>query len=160
MNNINNYHFPQSAKVYEMLTYFRLASCLRLWFQSVCPLMPSLSAYPLTWVSLAFDLGHLFTLLQQSAAAAPYLGRGVAPFSRSWAVQLLLLSNPKRWCCKSAALNMPANLENSAVATGLGKFSFHSNPKERQCKECSNYHTIVLISHASKVMLKILQTRL
>ena len=55
---------------------------------------------------------------------------------------------------------MPANLENSAVASGLEKVSFHSNPKERQCKECSNYHTIALISHASKVMLKILQARL
>ena len=55
---------------------------------------------------------------------------------------------------------MPANLENSAVATGLEKVSFHSNPKEGQVKECSNYHTIVLISHVSKVMLKILQARL
>ena len=55
---------------------------------------------------------------------------------------------------------MPTNLENSAVATGLEKVSFHSNPKERQCKECSNYRTIALISHASKVMLKILQVRL
>ena len=55
---------------------------------------------------------------------------------------------------------MPANLENLAVATGLEKVSFHSNPKERQCKECSNYHTIALILHASKVMLKILQARL
>ena len=54
---------------------------------------------------------------------------------------------------------MPANLENSAVATGLEKVSFHSNPKEGNAKECSNYHTIVLISHASKVMLKILQAR-
>ena len=55
---------------------------------------------------------------------------------------------------------MPANLENSAVATGLEKVSFHSNPKKGNAKECSNYHTIVLISHASKVMLKILQTGL
>ena len=55
---------------------------------------------------------------------------------------------------------MPANLGNSAVATGLEKVSFHSNPKERQCKECSNYRTIAFISHASKVMLKILQARL
>ena len=54
---------------------------------------------------------------------------------------------------------MPANLENSAVATGLEKVSFHSNPKERQCKECSNYLTIALISHASKVMFKILQAK-
>ena len=35
---------------------------------------------------------------------------------------------------KSVAVNMPANLENSAVATGLEKVSFHSNPKERQCQ--------------------------
>ena len=55
---------------------------------------------------------------------------------------------------------MPGNLENSAVATGLEKVSFHSSPKERQCKECSNYCTIALISHASKVMLKIFQARL
>ena len=55
---------------------------------------------------------------------------------------------------------MPANLENSAVATGLENFSSHSNPKERQCKESSNYPMIALISHASKVMLKILQPRL
>ena len=50
---------------------------------------------------------------------------------------------------------MPANLENSAVATGLEKVSFHSNPPK-----CSNYCTIALILHASKVMLKILQARL
>ena len=55
---------------------------------------------------------------------------------------------------------MPANLENSAVATGLENISCHSNPKERQCQTISNYHTIALISHASKVMLKILQARL
>ena len=55
---------------------------------------------------------------------------------------------------------MPANLENSAVATGLEKVSFHSNPKESNAKECSNYRTIALISHASKVMLKILQASL
>ena len=56
---------------------------------------------------------------------------------------------------------MPANLENSAVATGLEKDSFNSNPKERQnAKEYSKYHTIALISQTSKVMLKILQARL
>ena len=58
---------------------------------------------------------------------------------------------------------MPANLENSAVDTGLEKASFHTNPKENpnpSARECSNYHTIALNSHASKVMLKILQARL
>ena len=46
------------------------------------------------------------------------------------------------------------------MATGLEKVSFHSNPKERQSQKCLNYSTIALISHASKVMLKILQARL
>ena len=55
---------------------------------------------------------------------------------------------------------MPANLENSAVATGLEKVSFHSYPKKGNARECSNYRTIALISHASKVMLRILQARL
>ena len=55
---------------------------------------------------------------------------------------------------------MPANLGNSAVATGLEKVSFHSNPKEGNAKECANYRTIALTSHASKVILKILQARL
>ena len=55
---------------------------------------------------------------------------------------------------------MPANFENSAVATGLEKVSFIPIPKKGNAKECSNYHTIALISHASKVMLKILQVRL
>ena len=54
---------------------------------------------------------------------------------------------------------MLANLENSAVATGLEKVSFPI-PKKGNAKECSNYCTVALISHASKVMLKILQARL
>ena len=55
---------------------------------------------------------------------------------------------------------MPANLENSAVATGLEKVSFHSNPEKGNAKECSNYFIIALISHASREMLNILQARL
>ena len=50
-------------------------------------------------------------------------------WNSSWAI-----SNPKKWCCESAVLNMPENLENSVVATGLEKVSFHSSPKERQCQ--------------------------
>ena len=52
------------------------------------------------------------------------------------------------------------HLENIAVATGLEKVSFHSNPKERQFQRMLKLHTIVVISHTSKVMLKILQARL
>ena len=60
----------------------------------------------------------------------------------------------------SAALNRPANLENSAVATGLEKVNFIPIPKKDNAKECSNYRTTALSSHACKVMLKILQARL
>ena len=59
---------------------------------------------------------------------------------------------------KDDAVKVPANLENSAVATVLEKVSFHSIPKEWQCH--SNCHKIALISYASKVMLQILQARL
>ena len=69
------------------------------------------------------------------------------------------MSNPKRWCCASAALNMPVNLQNSAVATGLESI-FTPFPKQGNAKDYSNYHIIAFISHASKVMLKILQASL
>ena len=55
---------------------------------------------------------------------------------------------------------MPANLGNSAVAQGWKRSAFIPVPEKANAKECSNYGTIVLISHASKIMLKILQARL
>ena len=55
---------------------------------------------------------------------------------------------------------MPANLENSAVATDWKRSVFILIPKKENAKECSNYYTIALISQASKVMLEILQARL
>ena len=55
---------------------------------------------------------------------------------------------------------MPANLENSAVATGPERSVFIPIPKKGNDKEFSNYHTIALISQANKVMLKVLQARL
>ena len=58
-------------------------------------------------------------------------------------------------CC----IQYASKFGNSAVATRLEKDNFHSNPKKSKAKECSNYRTIALISHASKVMLKILQAR-
>ena len=54
---------------------------------------------------------------------------------------------------------MPANLENSSVVTGLENVSFIPISKKGNAEECSNYHTITLMSHTSKVMLKILQGR-
>ena len=53
----------------------------------------------------------------------------LSTYISSWAI-----SNPERWGCESATLNLPENLENWTVATGLEKVSFHSNPKERQCQ--------------------------
>ena len=76
-------------------------------------------------------------------------------WNSSWAI-----SNPESWCCESAALNMPANLEKSAVATDWKSLVFISIPKKGNANEHSNYLTIALISHASKVMLKILKARL
>ena len=72
-------------------------------------------------------------------------------------VELLqILKDDAVMCCTQYA----SQFETSAVATGLEKVSFHSNPKERQCQRMLNYHIIALISHASKVMLKILHARL
>ena len=55
---------------------------------------------------------------------------------------------------------MSGNLENSAVATGLKRSVFISIPKKGKVKQCSNYHMTAFISHAGKVMLKILQAKL
>ena len=74
----------------------------------------------------------------------------------SWAI-----SNPKRWCCESAALNMPGNLENSNSGHRPGKHQFSFQSQRRATpKNIQNYCTIALISEASKVMLKIIQARL
>ena len=66
--------------------------------------------------------------------------------SRTWLSDWTVLNWLKRWCCESDVLNMPENLENSAVAIGLEKISFHSNPKEGQCQRmfkllynCANF---------------------
>ena len=87
----------------------------------------------------------------------PSLSPSVAPTWQNpnpWYVHLV------RWCGECAILSMPEKMENSAVATRLEKVSFHSNPKERQCQRMLKLPHNWLISHASKVMLKILQARL
>ena len=66
------------------------------------------------------------------------------------------ISNPKRWWCESAALNMSANLEIQQWLRDWKRSVFIPIPKKGNAKECSNYCTIALILHASKVMLKIL----
>ena len=67
------------------------------------------------------------------------------------------ISNPKRWCCESAALNMPANWKTKQWSQDWKRSVFIPISKKDNAKECRNCCTIALISHASKVMLKILQ---
>ena len=62
-------------------------------------------------------------------------------------------------CCESASLDTPVYMENSSMAIGLERSVFIPIPKKGNAKECSNYHKIMLMLHAHKVMLKILQAR-
>ena len=64
--------------------------------------------------------------------------------------------NPKRWCCETAALNMPANLENSAVATGPEKVSFHPNPNESVIQSCTTLVTPWTVVHQAHLQTRIL----
>ena len=65
----------------------------------------------------------------------------------------------KRWCCESASLTMPTNLEDSAGATGLEKIRFHSNPKEGQCQTVLKLLYNCTDFACSQVMLKILHAK-
>ena len=70
------------------------------------------------------------------------------------------IQNSKRWCHQGVAFNVWANLEDPVVASGLEKVNPHPVPKNSSTKECANHRTVALISHASKVMLKVLHARL
>ena len=71
-----------------------------------------------------------------------------------------VISNPERWCCESAVPNMPDIWKTQQWPQDLKMAVFIPIPKKGNAKECSNYHTIAFISHASKEMLKILQASL
>ena len=110
--------------------------------------LPELTQTHIHWVSDAIQPSHP---LSSPSPLAPNPSQHQSLFQ--WVNSS---SNPKR--CESAAFNKPANLENSAVAIALEKmFSFQSQSKAMP-KKCSNYNTIALISHISKVMFKILQS--
>ena len=72
----------------------------------------------------------------------------------SWGDGIPAISNPERWCCESAALNVPANLENSELEKDWKRSIFLSILRKGNAKEHSNYSTIALILHANKVMFK------
>ena len=83
----------------------------------------------------------------------------VTPWTAAYqAPPSVVFSRQEHW--SAVPLPSPVHLENSAVATGLKKVSFHSSPKERQCQRMLKLPHNCTISHASKVMLKIIQARL
>ena len=114
----------------------------------------------LEWVSTAYSITHLEPEILECEVKWTLGSITMNKASGGDEIPVELFQNPKDDAVKSAALNMPANLEKSAVATGLKKSAFIPIPKKGNGKECSNYCTIALILHDSKVMLKILQARL
>ena len=103
--------FPQAP--FCSVCFSSLSSSLYCWnlrMLSTC-LWETLLALQVPGLSSLFSIGEKFLVISASLSAP----------------NLIL-----RWCCESATLNTPANLENPAVATGQEKVSFHSNPKERQ----------------------------
>ena len=107
----------------------RLTSFLWVWFQCVCPLMPSSNTYCLTWVSLTLSVGYLFRLLQQSAAIAPYLGRGVSPYcSPSWPSTWDSSSRPSCACAATAPWTWGWSSRPPPLASGLGAWGSSSGP--------------------------------
>ena len=114
------------------------------------------------WSNLAPMYAHNISSIQSKRFGEMYftshLGFRKHHFKQSY--WRCAISSPKRWCCESAVLNMPTNLQNSAVATDWKRSVFIPIPKKGNAKECSNCCTTAFISHTSKVMLKILQARL
>ena len=76
-------------------------------------------------------------------------------WNSSWAI-----SNPERWCCEVLHSICQQIWKTQQWPKDWKRSVFIPVPKKGKAKECSNYHTIALISHASKVMLKILQAKL
>ena len=133
-----------------------------------CPLMPSCNTYHLTWVSLSWAWSIPSRLLQQSTASAPYLDegylltatvpdlqRGIAPLGPPGLFQIL----------KDDAVKLLHSICQQIWKTrqwlqDWKTLVFVPISKKGNAKECSNYHTMAIISHAGKVKLKILQARL
>ena len=118
--------------------------------------IPGLIFFRMDWLDRLAVQGTLKSLLQHHSSKASSLHHSMSQFvkiisSSSHLSIYLHIPNPDRWCWESATLNMPANLENSAVATGLQKVSLHSNPKERQCQRISQ---ITAQLHSSHTLVK------
>ena len=157
----------------------RLTSFLWLWFQCVCPLMPSCNTYRLAWVSLTLGVGYLFTAApaKHSHCSLPWM-RDISspPPLLTLNVALESITMSKASGGDGIPIELFQILKNDAVKVlhsicqqvwktqqwpqDWKRSGFIPIPKKGNAKECWNYGTIALISHASKVMLKILQARL
>ena len=106
---------------------------------------------------------HMITYLEQDilecevkwALGSITMNKAMEVMEVLWAI-----SNPKRWCCESTALNMPAILKTQLWPQDWKRPAFIPIPKKGNAKEWSNCRTIAFISHASIVMLKMFQIQL
>ena len=123
---------PPSIRVFSNESTLRMRQPKYWSFRfSIIPskVFPGLISFRMDWLDLLAVQGTLKSLLQQHSSKALFLRP--SPF---FTVQFSHLYMTTGKTIARAAFNMPANFENSAVATGLEKVSFHSNPKERQCQ--------------------------
>ena len=124
--------FYAIANVYIKILCYMSWKAFVIWW----PIFPGISAkflVSLPYIPFHLDMFLFIMFLREIYLSVVWRLQSKFRVLCSVSVFQILIYLPKR-CCESAALNMPANLENSAVATGLEKVSFHSNPKERQCQ--------------------------
>ena len=130
------------------------------WPHGLCPPGSSVhgmfQARILEWVVISSFKGSSWP---RDLTCISFIGRRIL---YHWAVRNFnwAISNPKRWCCESAALNIQQMWKTQQWPQDWKRSVFIPIPNKGNAKEYSNYLTIALISHASKVMLKILQVRL
>ena len=127
-----------SSFFYAIVNFYIKILCYMSWKAFVIwwPIFPGISAkflVSLPYIPFHLDMFLFIVFLREIYLSVVWRLQSKFRVLCSVSVFEILIYSPKR-CCESAALNMPANLENSVVATGLEKVSFHSNPKERQCQ--------------------------
>ena len=99
----------------------RLADFLWLWFQSVCPLMPSYNTYPLTWISLTLEVGYLFMAApaKHSRCYLPWM-RGISSCHPSWPWMWSSSSRPSCNCTANVPWTGGCSSRPLPLTSGVG----------------------------------------